>query len=82
MVSITTFQVKMINQIKSLAEKHPDEVKIIQTGLPGILLAHLPKKYLHISIGERKKKEWSDEQKMAAAERLKAMRERKRMNNA
>lgn len=77
MVSVTAYQAKFIKQIKALAENHPDEVRLMPTGLNGVLLAHLPKKYVHVSFGERTKREMSEDQRAAAAERLKKAREKK-----
>lgn len=79
--SVTTYEGRQINQLKDLAEKHPDEVKLIPTGLAGVVLAHLPKKYVHVSFGERAKREMSEEQRAAAAERLKKAREKKAESN-
>lgn len=81
MASVTVYESKYINQLKTLAEKHPDEVKLIPTGLAGVVLAHLPKKYVHVSFGERAKREMSEEQRAAAAERLKKAREKKAESN-
>ena len=81
MASVTVYESKYINQIKALAEKHPDEIKIIPTGLTGVVLAHLPKKYLHVSFGERTKREMTEDQRAAAAERLKKAREKKAESN-
>lgn len=81
MASVTVYESKYINQLKALAEKHPDEIKIIPTGLAGVVLAHLPKKYVHISFYESSKREMSEEQKVAAAERLKKAREKKAESN-
>lgn len=77
-VSVTTYDGRQINQLKALAEKHPDEVKLIPTGLTGVVLAHLPKKYVHVSFYESNRKEQTEEQKAAAAERLKKMWEKKK----
>lgn len=78
MVSVTAYQTKYMNQIKKLAEKYPDEVKIIKTAKEndGMMLAHLPKKFVKVSFGApRAKKEMTEEQKVAAAERMKKMQE-------
>lgn len=77
MVSVTAFQTKYIKQIKALAEKHPDEIKLIPTNYNGTILAHMPEKYVHVSFYESNKKEMTKEQKAAAAERLKKAREKK-----
>ena len=76
MVSVTAYQAKYINQLKKLAQNHPDEVKIVagenlKTN-GGMMVVHLPKKYCKISFGEeRKKRELTEEQKAAASERMK-----------
>lgn len=77
MVSVTAYEGRHINQLKALAENHPDEVRLMPTGLNGVILVHLPKKYVHVSFGERTKREMSDEERAAAAERLKKAREKK-----
>lgn len=77
MVSVTTYEGRQINQLKALAESHPDEIKMIPTNLAGVVLAHLPKKYVHVSFYESSKREMSEEQRAAAAERLKKAREKK-----
>ena len=79
--SVTTYEGRQINQLKALAEKHPDEVKLIPTGLAGVVLAHLPKKYVHVSFYESSRKEQTEEQRAAAAERLKKAREKKAESN-
>lgn len=81
MVSVTAYQTKFINQLKVLAEKHPDEVKLIPTGINSVVLAHLPRKYVHVSFYESNRKEMSDDQRAAAAERLKKAREKKAESN-
>lgn len=78
MASVTVFQGKYMNQIKKLAEKYPDEVKIVKTAKEndGMMVVHLPKKFVKISFGEvRAKKEMTEEQKAAAVERMKKMQE-------
>ena len=77
MVSVTAYEKKYIKQLKTLWEKHPDEVKIIDVNDDGTWCAHLPKKYVHVSIGERAKREMTEEQKAAAAERMRLAREKK-----
>ena len=77
MASVQVFQAKYINQIKALAEKYPDRVKMIETNQKGVVLAHLPKEFVHISIGERSKREMTEDQRAAAAERLRNAREKK-----
>ena len=53
MVSATVFERKHINQLKKLAEAHPDEVKMITDATKGnnyMAVFHLPKKYCKISF--------------------------------
>ena len=85
MVSVTAYQTKYMNQIKKLAEKYPDEVKIIKTAKEndGMMLAHLPKKFCKVSFGEaRAKKEMTEEQKAAAAERMRKIQEARKAKAA
>lgn len=73
MVSVTAFQKKYMNQLHKLAEKYPDEVKILKEAKEndGMMLAHLTKKFCKISFGEpRAKKELTEEQKAAAKENI------------
>lgn len=79
MASVTVFQAKHKRQIRALAEAYPDIVKIIDNGdkRNSMLVAHMPKKYCHISFGERTGRKMTDEQKKAAGERMKKMREKK-----
>ena len=81
MVSVTAYQKKMINQLMKLAEVHPDEVRVVAVNKDGTTVVHLPKKYVHVSFGERAKREMSEEQRVAAAERLKKAREKKAESN-
>ena len=81
MVSVTAYQKKMINQLIKLAEDHPDEVRIVAVNDDGTTVVHLPKKYVHVSFYESSKREMSEEQKAAAAERLKKAREKKAESN-
>jgi len=77
MVSVTAYQKKMIKQLMALAESHPDEVRIVAVNEDGTIVVHLPKKYAHVSFYESSKREMTEDQKVAAAERLKKMREKK-----
>ena len=81
MVSVTAYQKKMINQLMKLAGAHPDEVRVVAVNKDGTTVVHLPKKYVHVSFGERAKREMSEEQRAAAAERLKKAREKKAESN-
>lgn len=78
MVSVTAYQKKMINQLMKLAEAHPDEVRVVAVNKDGTTVVHLPKKYVHVSFYESSRKEQTEEQRAAAADRLKKMWEKKK----
>lgn len=63
-------ETKWINKILKLRESHPDEVKIeyLPEDNNGMLLAHVPKSWFKISLPH--KRELTDEQRAAVAERL------------
>lgn len=67
---------KWINKIIKLQQEHPDEVEILY--MPekneGVILAHIPKRWLKISPPA--KRVMTDEQRAAAAERMKALRKK------
>ena len=77
--SLCSGERKWINRILKLKTEHPDEVSIKEypETNQGIILAHFPKKWLKINPP----RQMSDEQKVAMAERLKAVRESKEKNN-
>ena len=62
---------KWINKIKKLKEEHPDDIKIIAENEDGSICAKLPMKYLKISAPRKV----SEEQRQAASERFKKIRE-------
>ena len=68
--TITFSQGRYISMIKKLAEKHPDDVKILENS-NGTILAYVPVKAIHISI---RNTELSEEQKKVRSERLKKAR--------
>lgn len=57
------------SKLLKLADKNPDEVKIIVSNEDGSLFAHMPVNYIKISPPRK----MSDEQKKAASERFKKM---------
>lgn len=77
--SFCSSEKKWINKIIKLKESHPDDVHIdyYPEDNNGTLLAHIPTKWLKVSPP----RQVSDEQRAAAAERLKAARESKEDNN-
>ena len=70
--SFTSAEKKWINKILKLKAEHPDEVdiKAYPENNQGYIYAHLPKKWIKISPP----RQVSEEQRLAAAERFKAMR--------
>ena len=73
--SFTSAEKKWINKILKLKAEHPEQVdiKAYPENNQGYIYAHLPKKWLKVSPP----RQVSEEQKAAAAERLKAMRNNK-----
>ena len=66
--TVTFSQGRYISRIRKLAEKYPDDVKVLENA-DGTILAYIPVKAIHISIVHRT--EMSDEQKQAVSERMK-----------
>ncbi len=64
--TVTFCQGRYISRIKKLKEKFPDDVEIISDEKS--LLAHIPSKW--IKINPPKRVDFSEEQRIAAAERL------------
>ena len=81
LVSVTVFEKKFNNQIEKLVDAHPDEVRIVAVNEDGTMVAHLLKKYVHVNFSERAKREMTEDQKAAAAERMRAMRQKKAEKN-
>lgn len=70
LMSFSSNERRWITKITKLAAKHPDEVRIIATPETndGCLCVHIPKSWLKIS--PPKKLNLTDEQRQAAAERM------------
>ena len=66
--TVTFSQGRYISKIKKLAEKYPDDVKVLENA-DGTILAYVPVKAIHISIVHRDI-EMTDEQRKAASERM------------
>ena len=67
--TVTFSQGRYISKIKKLAEKYPDDVKVLEN-VDGTILAYIPVKAIHLSITHI---EMSEERKKAASERMKKM---------
>jgi hypothetical protein len=68
-------QGRYISKIRKLAEKYPDECEIVAENKDGSIVAHFPVKWIQIT--KREGREMTEEEKEAAAERLRLYRERK-----
>jgi hypothetical protein len=66
--TVTAAETWSITMIKKLQQSYPDEVDVI-TNKDGTLLAHLPFEWMRII--PKKKRNLTEEQKSAIAERLK-----------
>lgn len=64
---------KWINKLIKLADKHPDEVDIVYhpDDNDGVIFAHVPKSWMKLS--PPKKMNLTDEQRQAAADRMRAL---------
>ena len=71
-MTVTFSQGRFVSKVRELEEKFPDEVKIVAENTDGSIVAHLPVSALHLSIIKR---EMTEEQKRAGAERLAKARE-------
>lgn len=69
--SVDFSQGRYITKIRRLAEKYPDECKIILENKDGSVIAQVPRKWIKVS--PPKKIEMSDERKAALSERMKRM---------
>lgn len=74
-ITVSFCMQKWINKIKKLKELHPDDVKILAENDDGSICAKLPIKYLKISAP----KKVSEEQRQAASERFKKLRENNKL---
>lgn len=72
--TVTAAEPWSITMIKKLQTQHPNEVEVI-TNKDGTLLAHLPFEWMRII--PKKKRNLTEEQKVAIVERLKSGKENK-----
>lgn len=70
-ITVSFCMPKWINKVKKLKEEYPDDVKIIAENKDGSICAKLPVKFLKISAPRKV----SEEQRQAASERFKKIRE-------
>lgn len=77
-VGVVTFsQKKWVNKLLKYAEEYPEDVEIISQNSDGSVYAFVPISWFKFSP-PRKGREMTDEEKAAAAERLRKARENKK----
>lgn len=76
--TITSNEQKWINKINKLAAQRPDDVEIVYTPEDnyGYILAHVPKTWMKLSPSRAVN--YTEEQKVAAAERMAKARQNRR----
>lgn len=65
-------QGRYVTKIRKLAEKYPDECKIVSDQGDGCIVAHIPVKWVQIT---RREIELSEEEKKIRSERMRSIRE-------
>ena len=78
--SVTFSQKKFVNKLKKLAKQYPDNVEIIAENEDGSICAHVPVSWFKFSP-PKKGREFTDEEKQAAAERMLKARNAKNERN-
>ena len=74
-ITVSFCMQKWINKVKKLKEEHPDDINILAENEDGSICAKLPVKYLKLSAPRKV----SDEQRQAASERFKKLREENKL---
>ena len=69
---ISTDERKWVNRINALKEEYPDQVEIRSIFTDGTVVAHIPKGW--VKVRPPAKRVMTEEQKMKAAERMRAVR--------
>lgn len=72
--TVFTAEKKFINSLNRLKEQYPDEVQILTINEDGSMVAHVPFSWFRF-IKPPAKREYTDEQKQAMAERMAKARE-------
>ena len=70
--TVTAAERSSVAMLRRLKAAHPDEVEIVAENADGSVMAHLP--YTWMRIVPKRKVVMSEEQKAAAAERMRAVR--------
>lgn len=74
--AVTFSQKRMVNKIIKYAEEYPNDIEIIRINDDGTVYAHVPISWFKLSP-PRKGREFTDEEKAEAAERLRVARKKK-----
>lgn len=74
--TLSSAEYPVVNRIKKLAEKHPDEVQIVAENKDGSICAHVPWKW--VKIAPPRQLNLTDEQRAAIGQQLTAARSRQR----
>lgn len=72
--TLSSAEYPVVNRMKKLAEKHPDEVKIVAENKDGSICVHVPWKWVKIS--PPRQLNLTDEQRAERVARLNAVRPR------
>ena len=75
--AVTFSQKRWVNKLLKYAEDYPDEIEIVAQNEDGSVFAHVPISWFKFSP-PRKGREMSEEEKIAAGERMKAARAKKK----
>ena len=75
--SVTFSQKRFITKLKKYAKDYPNDVDIVAENDDGSICAHVPVSWFKFSP-PRKGREFTEEEKLAAAERMRLAREKKR----
>lgn len=74
--SVYTAEIKFINKLKELAEAYPEEVEVKAVNDDGSMLVHVPYSWFKF-VRPTTKRNYTDEQREAMAERMRKAREEK-----
>lgn len=72
--SVSTGEQAVRNRLAKLAERYPDDVKLVSNNADGSVYYHIPFKWVKLS--PPRKVEMTDEKRVALANRMRAMREK------
>lgn len=77
--TVFTAEKKFINSLNCLKDQYPDEVEILTINEDGSMVAHVPYSWLKF-VKPPAKREYTDEQKQAMAERMSKARKARENN--